>query len=329
MKKLGSKILLFTLFLTVFSLPLSVQAGDYPTRAIKAIVPWGPGSGSDVYARGLTGEAAKYLGQPLAITNMGGAGGTRGANYVAKSKPDGYTVMITSQSCMTIYPNIAAKPAYTLNDFTPICLFGLNPRVFVARSDAPWNSVKEVLEDARKNPGKIRMTTVGITSWGAFAYYGLKDAYPNAEFVPIHLGGTQKSVLAILRGDADVMGGSHGASKAQLDAGKFKAIGVAGETRSKFLPDVPTLKEQGVELRSDFTIFAAAVPKGTPEEAVVKLEQSFRAMCQDPITIERAQKIYFDLDFKGRKEAMEILSADSAKYGRLAKKFDLKIKEKK
>lgn len=329
MKKLGSKILLFSLFLTVFALPLSVQAGDFPTRAIKAVVPWGPGSGSDVYSRGLTGEAAKYLGQPLAITNMGGAGGTKGANYVAKSKPDGYTIMITSQSCMTIYSNIAAKPAYTLNDFRPICLFGLNPRVFVVRSDAPWNSVKELLEDARKNPGKIRMTTVGVTSWGAFAYYGLKDANPDAEFVPIHLRGTQKSVLAILRGDADVMGGSHGASKAQLDAGKFKAIGVAGETRSKFIPNVPTLTEQGVKLRSDFTIFSAVAPKGTPEKVVVKLEQSFRAMCQDPITIDRAKKIYFDLGFKGRKETMEILREDSAKYGRLAKKFGLKIKAKK
>jgi tripartite-type tricarboxylate transporter receptor subunit TctC len=141
--------------------------------------------------------------------------------------------------------------------------------------------------------------------------------------------GTAASVLAILRGDAHVMAQSYSSSKAQVDARKLKIIGVASETRDKFLPDVPTLKEQGVNFSSDPTIFLVAVPKRTPEEAVRKLEQGLKATAQSPLTIERAEKLFFNLAFKGQMEATEIIKGASDLYSKLGKKFKLRMKKKK
>jgi tripartite-type tricarboxylate transporter receptor subunit TctC len=329
MKKKRFQLTVFLLAFAFLSWPLNVQSVDYPTRPIKGVVPWGSGGASDVNARALLGGAEKYLKEPIALVNMKGGGGSRGANFVAKSRPDGYTILITSHSCLALYPNIAAAPAYTLDDFTLVCVLGMNPRVFVTRSDAPWNSVKEVIEDARKNPETIRITTSGVTSWGAFTYYGLRDRYPDIKFVPIHMRGTRDSVLAILRGDAHVMAQSYSSSKAQVDAGKFKILGVASETRDKFLTDVPTLKEQGVNFPSDPTIFLVAVPKRTPKEVVRKLEKGMKAIAQSPTTIERAEKLFFNLGFKDQKEATDIIKAASDLYSKLAKKFKLKMKKKK
>lgn len=324
------KILLGFLFsLMMIGLPLLVQGADYPVRAIKAIVPYTAGGSTDVAFRAITGEAEKYLGQAIAITNVGGGGGSVGGNQVAKSKPDGYTILLAPTSVVNIYPYLAANPAYTLDDFIPICVVGIDPRVFVVRSDAPWNSVKDLVEAARKKPGTIRFGSPGVTSWGAFGYYALQGLYADVKFVAVPLRGHADIVTGMLRGDVEVASGTFGGYKAQVDAKKLKPIGVAGEKRDPFLPNVPTCKEQGVNMPSDPNVRYVWAPKGTPEEAQKKLESAFKAMLESPAVMKRMEKLNQTVDFHGRAEALKIAKAEGEYFSNLIKKFGLKAKAKK
>jgi tripartite-type tricarboxylate transporter receptor subunit TctC len=328
--KMKRKILLGFLFsLMVMGLPLLVQGADYPVRAIKAIVPYSAGGSTDVTFRAMTGEAEKYLGQAIAITNVGGGGGSVGGNQVAKSKPDGYTILLAPTSVVNIYPYLAANPAYTLDDFIPICVVCIDPRVFVVRSDAPWNSVKDLVEAARKKPGTIRFGSPGVTSWGAFGYYALQGLYADVKFVPVPLRGHANIVTGMLRGDVEVASGTFGGYKAQVDAGKLKPIGVAAEKRDPFLANVPTCKEQGVNMPSDPNVRYVWVPKGTPEEAQKKLESAFKAMVESPQVTQRMKKLNQRIDFHGRAEALKIAKAEGVYFSNLIKKFGLKAKAKK
>jgi tripartite-type tricarboxylate transporter receptor subunit TctC len=231
-------------------------------------------------------------------------------------------------SVVNIYPYLAAEPAYTLGDLIPACVIGIDPRVFVARSDAPWNTVKELVEAAEKNPGTIRFGSPGVTSWGAFGYYSLQALYPDVKFVPVPLRGHADIVTAMLRGDVEVASATFAGFKAQVDAGKFKAIGVASEKRDKFLPDVPTCKEQGVNMPSDPNVRYVWVPKGTPEEVQQKLENAFKAMVQLPEVLKRVNSMFQNLEFLGHNDAMKMAEAEGAYFKNLIEKFGLKAKKK-
>ncbi|MBW2145784.1 MAG: tripartite tricarboxylate transporter substrate binding protein [Deltaproteobacteria bacterium] len=317
------------LAVTVFALPLNAQAADYPVRAIKGIVPYGAGGSTDVVFRAIAAEAEKYLGQPIAIVNKKGAGGSVGGNFVAKSRPDGYTILLAPTSVVDIYPHLASEPAYVLGDLIPVCVVTVDPRVFVVRSEAPWNTVKDLIEAAKKSPGTIRFGSPGVTSWGAFGYYALQAVYPDVKFLPVPLRGHSDIVTAMLRGDVDVASGTFAGYKAQVDARKFKPIGIASDTRSEFLPDVPTCKEVGVDMPQAPNIRYVWVPKGTPMSVQKKLEGAFKAMSESPVVIKRIKTLNQNLEFHGREEAMKIAKAESEHFKGLIKKFGLKVKKKK
>jgi tripartite-type tricarboxylate transporter receptor subunit TctC len=318
---------ILVLVFIILGLPLYAQAADYPVRAIRAVVPYTAGGSTDLVFRAIVAEAEKYLGQPIAVTNIGGGGGSVGGNNVAKSKPDGYTILLAPTSVVNIYPHLAATPAYILGDLIPVCVVGIDPRVFVVPSDAPWNSVKDLVEAARKKPGTIRFGSPGVTSWGAFGYYSLQALYQDVKFVEIPLRGHADIVTAMLRGDVEVASATFAGFKAQVDAKKFKAIGVASETRDKFLPNVPTCKEQGVNMPSDPNVRYVWVPKGTPEEAQKKLESAFKAMCALPEIIKRVEALDQTVNFHGRADAMKIAQAESEYFRNLIAKFGLKAKK--
>lgn len=319
-------ILFFVFF--VFMIPLTVYSGPYPVRAVNAVVPYGAGGSTDIVFRAITADAEKYLGKPLVIINKSGGSGSVGANYVAKTKADGYTILLTPNNVISIYPNLSSRPAYTLDDFEVLCVVTVDERVAVVRTDAPWKSMKGMVEDSKKRPGTIRWGSPGVTSWGAFGYYSM-EAKENAKIHRVLLKGTSAIVAAMLRGDVDVASGSYVGFKAQVDIGKFKAIGVAGDKRSVFLPEVPTYKEQGLDIESDYNRRYVCVRKEVPEEAKAKIEAAFKAMTQDPVIKARIKNLNQNLEFHGRPKAYEIAKADSDYFVGLIKKFDLKSQFKK
>ena len=319
-----------TLFfiLSIFLLPLFAHAGGYPVRAVKAIVPYGAGGSTDVVFRAITADAEKYLGKSIVIVNKKGGGGSVGGNFAAKAKPDGYTILLAPTSVVNIYPNLASEPAYKLGDLVPLCVVTIDPRVCVVRADAPWKSVKEMVEDSKKKPGTIRFGSPGVTSWGAFGYYALEDL-AGAKFLKVPLRGHSDIVTAMLRGDVDVASATFAGFKAQVDAGKFKAIGICGDKRSEFLPDIPTYKEQGIDMPTDPNVRYVWVRKEIPEEAKTKIEAAFKGMCGDALVKKRIKTLNQNLEFHGRDAAMKIAQAETEYFRKLIKQFGLKIKKKK
>ncbi len=327
MKKQFFTVLLVAI--TVLSLPFYAQAAEYPVRAIKGIVPYGAGGSTDVVFRAITAEAEKFLGQPIAIVNKKGAGGSVGGNFVAKSRPDGYTILLAPTSVVDIYPNLTSEPAYVLGDLIPVCMLTVDPRVFVVRSDLPWKTVKDLVEAAKKSPDTIRFGSPGVTSWGAFGYYALQAVYPDVKFSPVPLRGHSDIVTGMLRGEVEVASGTFAGYKAQVDAGKLKPIGIASDARSKFLPDVPTCKEVGIDMPKAPNVRYVWVPKGTPMKVQKKLEGAFKAMCELPVVIKRIETLNQNLEFRGGEEAMKTAKAESEHFKVLIERFGLKIKKKK
>lgn len=328
MKKNILRLTILFFILTILLLPLLAQAGRYPVRAVKAIVPYGAGGSTDVVFRAIVADAEKYLGKSIAIVNKKGGGGSVGGNYVAKAKPDGYTILLAPTSVVNIYPSLATEPAYRLGDLVPLCVVTIDPRVCVVRAELPWKSVKEMVEDSKKNPETVRFGSPGVTSWGAFGYYALEDL-AGAKFLKVPLRGHSDIVAAMLRGDVDVASGTFAGYKAQVDAGKFRPIGISAEKRSEFLPNVPTYKEQGINMPTDPNVRYVWVQKGVPEEAKAKLEASFKGMCEDALVKKRIRTLNQNLEFHGRDEAWKIAQGETEYFRKLIKQFGLKIKKKK
>jgi tripartite-type tricarboxylate transporter receptor subunit TctC len=183
-----------------------------------------------------------------------------------------------------------------------------------------------MVEYARKNPGTVRFGSPGVTSWGAFGSYSL-EAITGVEFQKVPLRGHSDIVAAMLRGEVDVASATFAGFKPQVDAGKFRAIGVSSDKRSEFLPDVPTYKEQGIEAPTDENIRYVWVRKEVPEKEKIKLEAAFKAMCEDPLVKKRVFTLNQSIEFHGREEAWKIAQKETEFFRKLIDKFGLKAKK--
>lgn len=315
-------MLLIMLLLVVFS--ISVMA-NYPTRAVRAIVPYGAGGSSDLVARAIVADIASVLGRPIIIENVVGASGAIGATRVASADPDGYTILMAPTNVIAINPNLIVDPPYILGKLEPLVGLTKDPRVIVARADAPWNNIADVVQGAIENPGTIRFASPGVTSWGAFGGYALEAVIEGVEFHYVPLGGGAEVTSAILRGDADLAAGSFAQYKAQVDAGEFKAIGVANVERSFFLPDVPTYIEVGIDVPSDFNTLYVYVPREVPEAIKNKLAEAFEDIVQDPGVKERMERLNSELRFMGREETILEAYRQNWLFKGLIESFGLEI----
>ena len=311
-----------------FGLSLDVQAGGYPVRAVKGIVPYGAGGATDVCFRAIVSDAEKYLGKPIAIVNKKGASGSVGGNYVAKAKPDGYTILLAPNGVVTIYPNMASDPAYSLGDLIPVVMIVKDALMYVSRSDAPWNSVKGLIEAARKSPGDIRFGTPGPGTMGAFGMYTLQMGYPGLKFATVPMGGHSDTVAAMLRGEVDVCTGVTAGFKAQFDAGTLKPIGFSSDRRSPFYPNVPTCWEQGVKIMPIASSRYVWVPRGTPIDVRNKIEKAFMAMCKSPTVAKRIKDSNLTMDLRGQGDAMKNAISEYCKFKQVIDHFGIKIKKK-
>ncbi|MHC8944018.1 Bug family tripartite tricarboxylate transporter substrate binding protein [Advenella incenata] len=259
-------------------------AAAYPERPITWIVPFPPGGAMDVIARTLGESLAKDLGQPIVVENKPGAGGNIGAAQVANAKPDGYTIMIVANG-MAVNPSLYKKLSYDpIADFEPISLLADVPNILVTQATRKdVNSVKDVIEQAKANPGKYTYASAGVgtsihLAGALFTYLGKLD------MLHVPYKGSGPAVSDLLGGQVDYMFDSITSSKPHIDAGKLKALAITTTKRSASLPDVPTIAESGLpgyELRPWFATFA---PAGTPAEVIQTLQKAMlKAMETDKV----------------------------------------------
>lgn len=267
MKKINSALLGIISLAIVFTMP-AASAKDFPSKPIELILPAAPGGTTDTAVRLMAGKWQEFLGQPVVVVNVPGAGGAIGANRVANAKPDGYTLLGAFDSLLVALPFMQPTIEYNLDSFTYINGFGLGAIYLVARADAPFKTAPEAIEAIKKAPpGKFSYASYGvgvITHFTAERLWDLNDV--KLTYVPYK--SSPESVLAMLGGHVDfaVTAGTGGAANNP----KAKILAVAGEKRRIDTPDVPTLKELGYPVSLDF-ISAILAPKGLPKEVEQKL----------------------------------------------------------
>lgn len=269
--------------MTLFAQTLLAQNQSdqrYPVQPITLILPYAPGGSADFLARPMMGELQKQLGQPVVIDYKAGAGGTIATAALAKSKPDGYTLLMVLSAHVinpSLYPSL---PYDTRRDFAPITLLARLPQLIVVRADSPFKTLPDLISYAKANPGKLSFGSAGN---GNTSHLGgeMLQAQAGIKMEHIPYKGSGPVVVALLGGEIDLMFDSFATSYPQIKAGKFRALGLASNKRSPLLPTVPTVSE----LLPDFAMdgwYGLLAPAGTPKPVIERLSKVFNEVARDP-----------------------------------------------
>ena len=256
------------------ALSLSALAA-YPDRPVKLIVPWAAGGDTDVVYRAFQPFLQKHLGQTVVIANVGGASGTKGALEAKNAAADGYTIFAVHDSIHSTYFTGVADVNWT--DFVPLCLVASTPSIVTASPKTPWTDMKGMIADAKARPNQI---TVGATLGSTSHFFpALVEKAAGVKFKYVSYDGTAQRMNALLGGQID-MGESNLTQKGKADAGHLKFLAIATDKRQPELPNLPTLKELGIDV-SYAVNRGLLVNKGTPKEAIDKLTAACGAAAKE------------------------------------------------
>src|ERR1700704_1396599 len=260
---------------------LAQSTADYPHRAIRVIVPLAAGGNVDIVARTLADRVSKSLGQPVLVENRPGASALVGTQVVAKSAPDGYTVLAVANTFATV-PLTVANPGYDpLKDFTGITLTCLVPQVLVVNPALPAQSVKDLIALARSQPGKISYASSGNGSTGHMAAE-LFNRQAGISMLHVPYKGNSQALVDVIGGQVAMMFDQVSTSAPQIKGGKVRPLAVTSLKRSPLLPEVPTVDESGLAGYEDITFNGLVAPAGTPREVLARLHRAVAGAVRAP-----------------------------------------------
>ena len=273
--------------LASLALAFAAAAADaqdkYPSKVVRLIVPFAAGGSTDIVARALGQELSKLIGQPVIVENKPGAGGTIGSDYVAKSPPDGYTLLLgtvsTHAAAMSLYEKLPYDP---LRDFTPITEIATIPNLVVVNAaSVPVQTLAELVQLAKKEPGKLTFASNGSGTSNHLATELLKTT-AGIDIVHVPYKGSGPALNDLLAGHVSMMLDVVMTSYQYVKAGRLKALAVTGSTRSPLLPDVPTVAEQGFPGFEAIVWFGVLAPAKTPPAIVEYLNKQLVAAINSP-----------------------------------------------
>ncbi len=307
----------------VASFGIAAGAGAYPERPITIIVPWGAGGGTDATGRILASLMEKRLGVPVNVVNRTGGSGVVGHAAIANAPPDGYTIgVITVETGMMHW---AGLTDIDYRSYTPLALYNEDPAGVQVRVDSPWNSIEEMLADIRANPpGTFKASGTGQGGIWHLALAGMLDAAglesDRVTWVPSQ--GAAPGLQDLVAGGVDIVTSSVPEAKALIDAGKVKSLAVMAEARNPVFPEVPTLKEQGV----DWTLGAwrgIAGPEGLPREVIDTLVPVLREIHESKEFRDFMAQRGFGVVWKGPQDFEAFMAERDAALGKVMKKLGL------
>lgn len=279
---MNSIIKLFALCMLSLAVVTGALGQAYPSRSVRIIVPYPPGGGVDGMARPLADQLAKRWGQAVIVENKAGAATIIGAEFVAKSAPDGYTLLLTSESTITSNPHIYQNLPYDpVRDLAPITqLIGL-PQMVVAHPSVAANSLEELVALAKANPGKLNYGSYGSGSQPHLLYEGL-NAQAGIKLTHVPYKGIAPALQAALAGEVQLTMGGASVARGHIQAGKLKPLAIARQARLPLMPNVPTLREAGfpdIDPQSWFGLFATG---GSPRESIDRIYADVAAIFSEP-----------------------------------------------
>ncbi|HEV8308932.1 MAG TPA: tripartite tricarboxylate transporter substrate binding protein [Methylomirabilota bacterium] len=285
----------------------------YPSRPITIVAPFPPGGVADLTARPVAAALERVLKNPVAVVNKTGAAGAVGMQFVATSKPDGYTLLLALSS-ISIIPEadklFDRQPAFTVDQFAPIALISADPTILVVRSESPWKTAREFIEDAKKRPGQISFSSSGVYGTLHMAMELLSHA-AGIKLRHVPFAGAGPALTAILGGHVDALASGPAVVLPHIKAGKLRALAGWGDKRVAALPEVPTFKELGFP-DAEFYIWAGLfAPRGTPEPVLARLRDAMRAAVGDPEFKAAMDKLETPITFKQGEEFQRFFEADA------------------
>ena len=315
--------LLAALFVTCAVPPAAAQT--FPTKAVKLVVPFPPGGPLDIVGRAIAKELTDAWGQSVIVDDKPGAGGNIGADFVAKSPADGYTVVMGALSTHAVNPSLYPRMPYDARkDFAPITLVAITPNVLVVNPSLPVHSVEELIAYAKAHPGKLSFGSGSIGSAGHLAGELFKvDA--GVDMVHVPYKGAAPAMQALLAGDTQLMFDNLASAMGQVKAGKLRALAVTTAERSKLAPDLQTMAEAGVRGFDISTWFGLLAPAGTPPDVIAKWNADVTKILSAPAMRERlaAQGAQAAPDTPA--QFAQFIDRELVKYARIVKASGAKV----
>lgn len=260
--------------ITMCAIAPQAWAQTYPSKPIRLVIPFPPGGGTDLFGRVTAARLTQALGQQVIAENRSGAGGTIGTEIVAKSAPDGYTLLLGHTGTLAINPALYKKIPYDpLRDFLPISLVAYSPLVLVVHPSLPAKSVKELIGLAKKRPGQINYASGG-NGTGTHLSAELFKTMAGVEIVHVPYKGSGPAVIALLSGESPMLFTPVPAAAAHAKSGRLRALGVTGSTRVSALPGIPTVAEAGLPGYESSLRFGVLAPTGSPQDVIKTLNDA-------------------------------------------------------
>ena len=309
---------------SVLITPLAMaQTAPYPSRPIRMIAPSSAGGPVDVIARAICVSLGDALGQQIVVDNRAGAAGLIGAEIVAKSAPDGYTLLMGFSGPLAIVPHLVRVVPYdTTRDFTPIVLAASAPYVLLVHPGLPVKSVKDLMELAKAQPGKLNYASGG-TGVGIHMAGELFNLAAGVKITHVPYKGAGPGMTALLAGEVNMMFNGLSAALPQVKAGRLRAIAVGGDKRSPLLPEIPTVAESGLQFNTSGW-YGILGPAGLPRALVTKLRGDTLRALATPETRERLTALAVETIGSTPEAFADLLKQEYAQWGRVVKAAGIK-----
>ena len=315
-----SVVVLLVIVAGMLALYNDLQAQQFPTKPINLVVPYGAGGSSDLTARTFVNLSPEYLGQPMIVQIKPGGGGAVGAEYVAQSKPDGYTLLLGHINTNTIQPATQGRSKGP-DDLAVVCQINTLYSLFVVQDNSPFKTLKDMVEWGKANPNKLTFGNIG--SWGVteFEWRFLEhQTGMKTRIVPYEGGG--EALTALLGGHIQVVILAPTQSLPHIRSGKLRALAVDGPKRNSSLPNVPAMTEEGYAVAVPGGVWKAVfAPKGTPKPVIDKLSAAFKKMTENKQAIEALKQLGDEFAYRGPDEFSKYWREEFQKIREMGKTF--------
>jgi tripartite-type tricarboxylate transporter receptor subunit TctC len=295
---------------------------EYPNREIEFVVSFPPGGPADTAARIIQPKMSTLLGVPVVVVNKTGGGGALGSDYVAKARPDGYTVYSATNSVLTISPVVVKDLPYRMADFAPIGSYIADLGVITSRPNAPWKTLEEFVEYAKKNPGKLNYGSAGLGTVSFFTMELFKLSY-GLDIAHVPFQGTGPAKNAILGGHVTLASSGFGSFAPLFKSGDLIPLVTTASKRVPAFPNVPTMAEKGFPEASLNIWMGLYVPAKTPKPVQDVLVKALAQAMKDPAVMSAVEKAGMEVDYRGQAETQKLLESETASVRKVAEKLGI------